>query len=97
MKKKTKSKNAEPKQKAKESNDSDYYYTKEEEKRIDEFHKKTENKFTDEEIYELMLKYKDNDEEILNELKEQLKERKRGEEYEWQTIGKSKIIFNYIF
>ena len=83
-----KSKKVEQKEKAKESNDSEYY-TKEEIKRLDKFHKKTENKFTDEEIYDLMQKYKDNDEEILNELNEQLKERKRGVEYEWNEVGKS--------
>ena len=73
------------------------YYTEEEIKLLDKFHAQTEKKFEDDEIYELMLKYKNDEEAILNDLKEQLKERKRGEEYEWQTIGKSKIIFNYIF
>ena len=37
-----------------------------------------------------MLKYKDDDEAILNELKEELKQRKRGNEFEWNEIGKSK-------
>ena len=44
-----------------------------------------------------MLKYKNNNEEILKELQEQLKERKRGEEYEWREVGKSNLtIFNII-
>jgi hypothetical protein len=45
-----------------------------------------------------MLKYKDDDEAILNELKEQLKERKRGEQFDWQAVGKSKtnILINYL-
>ena len=37
-----------------------------------------------------MKQYKDDDESILNELKEMLKEIKRGAEYEWQVVGKSK-------
>jgi hypothetical protein len=36
-----------------------------------------------------MEKYKQDDEAILNELKEQLKERERGAEYDWQEVGKS--------
>ena len=37
-----------------------------------------------------MQKYKDNEEAILNELNEELKEReKRGDEYEWHDVGKS--------
>ena len=75
--------------KEKEPEPQDNVYTKEEIKRLDEFHAQTENKFDDDEVYELMLKYKDNDEEILRELQEQLKERKRGEEYEWREVGKS--------
>ena len=82
------------KTKPKETKEADNnYYTKEEIKLLDKFHEKTENKFEDEEIYELMLKYKNDEDAILNELKEQLKERKRGEEFDWQTIGKSKLFF----
>ena len=88
MSKTTKSKKAPTKTKPKES--SDEYYTKEEEERLDKFHEETENKFTDDEIYKLMKQYKDDDESILNELKEMLKEIKRGAEYEWQVVGKSK-------
>ena len=45
-----------------------------------------------------MLKYKNNYKEILKELEEQLKERKRGEEFEWREVGKSNLnIFNNIF
>ena len=60
---------------------------------MDKFHDETEHKFEDDEIYDLMLKYKDDDDAILNELKEQLKERKKGEEYQWQSIGKSNWNF----
>ena len=85
----TKAKPKEEEKKEKEPEPESNEYTKEEIKRLDEFHAQTENKFDDDEIYELMLKYKDNDEEILRELQEQLKERKRGEEYEWREVGKS--------
>jgi flagellar basal body-associated protein FliL len=85
----TKTKPKEEEKKEKEPEPESNVYTEEEVKRLDEFHAQTENKFDDDEIYELMLKYKDNDEEILRELQEQLKERKRGEEYEWREVGKS--------
>ena len=89
MKKGTKNKKTQEKPKEKEPEPESEYYTQEEIEKLDSFHEQTEKKFTDDEIYELMLKYKDNDEEILKELLEQLKERKRGEEYEWREVGKS--------
>ena len=55
-----------------------------------DFNAKIYYKFEDDEIYELMLKYKGDDEAILNDLKEQLKQRKRGEQFDWQAIGKGK-------
>lgn len=81
-----KTKKAPAKTKPKESNDD--YYTKEEEERLDKFHAETGNKFTDEEIYALMVKYKNDDQAVSNELKELLKDAKRGAEYEWQEVGK---------
>ena len=72
--------------KPKETKDTDEYYTKEEIKRLDKFQSLTENKFDDTEIYELMLKYKNDDDAILKELKDRLNEM-RGEG-EWQDIGK---------
>ena len=102
MKKGKKSKKATPKAKQDETKmkkePSNEYYTEEEIKKLDEFHEQTEHKFEDDEVYELMLKYKDDDEAILNELKELLKERKRGEQFDWQAVGKSKtnILINYL-
>ena len=55
---------------------------KEEEKRIDKIHEKTGHKIDDDEVYELMQKYKNNDEAVINELNE------RGETHEWEDIGK---------
>ena len=72
--------------KPKETKETDEYYTKEEVKRLDKFQSLTENKFDDAEIYELMLKYKNDDDAILKELKDRLNEM-RGEG-EWQDIGK---------
>ena len=86
MKKGAKSKKTTTKTKEKEKTEE--YYTKEEEKRLDKFQEETEHKFEDDEIYELMIKYKDDDDAILNDLKEQLKERNRGEDYEWKEVGK---------
>ena len=69
---------------------SEEYYTEEEMNILDNFNAKINYKFEDDEIYELMQKYKDNEEAILNELNEELKEReKRGDEYEWHDVGKS--------
>ena len=55
-----KTKKAPAKTKPKESNDE--YYTKEEEERLDKFHEETSHKFTDDEIYALLVKYKNDDE-----------------------------------
>ncbi len=82
MKKSTKSKKTTTKTQEKK----DDYYTKEEEERLDYFHEQTGHKFQDEEVYNLMVKYKNNDEAILNELNEQL-ESKKGEG-EWVDVGK---------
>jgi DNA-binding transcriptional MerR regulator len=86
-KKKTQAKPTKPTKPKEEADDN--VYTKEEIERLDAFHNQTDNKFEDEEIYELMEKYKQDDEAILNELKELLKERERGAEYDWQEVGKS--------
>ena len=90
MKKSTKSKKTTTKTQEKK----DDYYTKEEEERLDYFHEQTRHKFQDEEVYDLMVKYKNNDEAILNELNEQL-ESKKGEG-EWVDVGKGNYIFYYI-
>ena len=65
MSKTTKSKKTTAKPKTKEENDE--YFTEEEIKRLDKLHDKTEHLFDDTEIYDLMQKYGDNDEAILND------------------------------
>ena len=84
MKKSTKAKKTTTR--TQEKKDDDEYFTQEEEKRLDKFHEQTDNKFNDDEIYPIMCKYKDDDEAILNELKEMLKEKKG--EGEWHDVGK---------
>ena len=93
MSKTTKSKKT---AKPKENEDTNEYFTKEEVKRLDKFHDETEHLFDDTEVYDLMQKYGDNDEAILNTLKEQMKERKRGDSYEWKDVGKRNYIFFFI-
>ena len=63
------------------------YYTKEEIKRLDKIHEKTGNKFDDDEVYQLMQKYKNDDDAIIEELQE------RREIYQWEYIGKSNYNF----
>lgn len=76
--------------KPKEKDDtSDMYYTKEEIKELDKYHEKTEHKFEDEEIYEIMQKYKGEEVKITEELEKMLADRKRGGDTEWNVVGKS--------
>ena len=65
------------------------YYTPEEIILLDKFHEFSGKKFEDDEIYEVMLKFNNDEELIKNELKEMLKVLKRGDEYSWTEIGKS--------
>ena len=86
-KKDNKEKNS--KEDEKSDSESVEYYTDEEIKLLDLFQDFSENKFSDDEIYKLMLKYHNNEEEIKHELKEMMKDLKRGEEYSWTEISKS--------
>lgn len=63
------------------------YYTKEEIKRLDKIHAKTNFKFDDDEVYQLMQKYKNDDNAIIKNLQE------RRENFQWEYIGKSNYIF----
>jgi hypothetical protein len=81
--------------KKEESDSEESYFTPEEIALLDKYHDLSGHKFEDQEIYEIMLKHKNNDDLVKNELNEMLKELKRGDEYGWTEIGKSKYI--YIF
>ena len=89
--KKEKSKEKENKKdkKAQESESEDSYYTPEEIVLLDKFHDFSGHKFDDDDIYEVMLKFNNDEELIKNELKEMLKIFKKGDEYTWTEIGKS--------
>ena len=63
-------------------------------RRTKKYHELTEHKFEDEDIYNVMVRFNNDDDLIKNELKEMIKETLRGDEYNWQRIGESKYIQN---
>ena len=75
--------------KVQELDSDDEYYTEEEIKLLDKFHELTHGHFEDEEIYDIMVKYHNDEELIKNELDDRLKQIKRGDEFTWTEIGKS--------
>jgi len=75
--------------KSKEVDEEEEFYTPEEIELLDKFHDFTSHRFEDDEIYDIMLKFNNNEELIKNELNEMLKVLKRGDEYNWTEIGKS--------
>jgi hypothetical protein len=85
--------NKKDKKKVEEESDSEEYYTEEEIKMLDKFHLLSENKFTDDEIYDVMVRFNNDEELIKNEINEMLKVFKRGDEFNWTEIGKSYSIF----
>jgi hypothetical protein len=52
-------------------------------------HKFSNSKFEDEEIYDVMVKFHNDEEMIKNELKQMMKDFSKGDEYNWTEIGKS--------
>ena len=60
--------NKKDKKKVEEESDSEEYYTEEEIKMLDKFHLLSENKFTDDEIYDVMVRF-NNDEELIKNRK----------------------------
>lgn len=89
MKKATKktTKVTKPKEK---DNDNDIYFTKEEMAELDKYHNLTDHKFEDDEVYEIMQKFHNDEKMVLDELKLRLKDTERGDEFNWQEVGKSK-------
>ena len=79
----------EKEKKIEESDSEESYYTPEEIILLDKLHEFSEHKFEDDDIYEIMIKYNNDEELIKNEIKEMLKELKRGAEFSWTEIGKS--------
>ena len=72
-------------------------YTPEEIKKLDYYHELTNHVLDDDDIYDLMCKYGDDEDKILYNLKELEKEANRGEEYQWHEVGKSKLNIINIF
>ncbi len=73
-------------------------YTKEELKALDNYQNYSGNIFDDDEIYQLMVKFDNNENKIKEELKELLKIASKGEEYQWHEVRKSKLIlFNFYY
>jgi len=64
-------------------------YTQEEIKLLDKYHEFTNHKLEDHEIYDVMMKFNSDDQLVKNELKQMLKDFSKGDEYNWQEIGKS--------
>ena len=65
------------------------FYTPEEIQLLDKFHKFSNNKFVDEEIYDIIQKFNNDEELIKNELKERMKDFLKGDEFDWVEIGES--------
>jgi len=77
------------KKKVDEESESEEYYTEDEIKMLDKLHEFSEHKFEDDEIYDVMLRFNNDEQLIKNEIKEMLKQMKRGDEFNWTEIGKS--------
>ena len=65
-------------------------YTPKEIEALDYYHEYTQNKFEDDDIYELITKFNYDEKKIKEELDLMLKDLQKGDDYQWQTIGKSK-------
>ena len=66
-------------------------YTPEEIKKLDYYHELTNHVLDDDDIYDLMCKYGDDESKIREKLYELTKEANKGDEYQWHEVGKSKI------
>ena len=85
-----------PKDKKKEIIEEEFdFYTPEEIALLDKFHEFSNKQFEDDEIYNVMQKFNNDEELIKKELKEMLKVLSKGEEYNWTEIGKSEFIYFY--
>lgn len=68
------------------------YYTEKELEALDKYQDFTEHYFDDDELYDIIIKYKYDEEKIKNELSDMLRGVKRGDEYKWHEYGKSKLL-----
>ena len=88
-------KNEQKNKKKEPESESEEYFTQEEIRMLDKFHKISQNQFSDDEIYDIMLRFNNNEHLIENEIKEMLKDMNRGDEYNWTKIGKSNSIIYF--
>lgn len=65
-------------------------FTDEELALLDKYHAFTDNKFDDDEIYDVIVSCNFGDTKILSKLTEMKRDLRKGEDYEWHEIGKSK-------
>ena len=65
------------------------YYTPEEIALLDRLHEFSNKKFEDDEIYEMMQKFNNDEEMIKEELKQRLKDFLKGDKFDWVEIGES--------
>ena len=73
-------------------------YTKEELEALDYYQKYSGKIFDDDEIYQLMVRFENNETKIKEELDEMKKIASKGEEYQWHEVRKSKLIlFNFYY
>ena len=72
-------------------------YTKEELEALDYYQKYSGKIFDDDEIYQLMVRFENNETKIKEELDEMKKIASKGEEYQWNEVGKSKLIYLILF
>lgn len=72
-------------------------YTDEEIVLLDKYHNYTNNKLDDEEIYYIIVNCNFDDNKITIKLAEMMKDLKRGHDYEWHEIIKSKELIAYFF
>ena len=66
-------------------------YTQEEIEKLDYYHNLTNHVLDDDDIYDLMCKYGDDESKIREKIYELTKEANKGDEYQWHEVGKSKI------
>ena len=85
-----KGQNQNPKDKKVQKEEEEYdYYTPEEIELLGRLNEFSNKKFEDDEIYEMMQKFNNDEEMIKEELKERLKDFLKGDEFDWVEIGES--------
>lgn len=87
-----------PNQPTKAKDDSVEEYTTKELEFIDKYHAISDNNFEDEDLYDLIIKYNYDNEKIMKDLNQMMRDIKLGDEFKWHEQGKSKYsrLINHI-